>query len=415
MKSYSNELQIQINDVYACPGHCPGCSLSIVERKSSNSDMNITTLINAIEKIKDYVTNFNNLEKINITYGIADHFLMDEEYLETTFNLAADLIEFANLSNPHNGVFYSVSMIGKHEKIMEKVKFLHQLSLQRGVPVYFNAVLDPKNLYHKKISQAYIDNVRETNNLIGILDLSINLSNEAIEFLSPQELFKFASDNKFDKVNINWTPTSDNLDLSYIEHDKFTHWLIEFDKLIQTTEMEISYRPSMTKIINSIQCKSTQFTDNQDFQQTLDNFLKETMLKTFQIDEKGNLFSHFEGIGDVSHSPRLGFKPLGNVNASTSILDMIQSNIIQTKKVITKEFISEPCASCKHNIYCANTGFHVYNNVLRNAVKSNPTIKKLVSDNVEKYGCPHIAKTMFDYYENICLEEDKIKYPQEHF
>lgn len=409
IKSYSNELQIQINDVYSCPGHCPGCSLSTLERKSVSADMPITTLINAIEKIKAYVVQFNNLEKINITYGIADHFLMDNEYLESTFHLAADLIKHANLSNPHNGVFYSVSMIGKHDKIMEKVHFLHNLSKERDVPVYFNAVLDPKNLYHKTFSKTYSKNIIKTNELIGILDLSINLSDEAISFLSPQELFSFAMENKFDKVNINWTPTYDNLEFSYVEHDKFTNWLIDFDKLVSATDMEISYRPSMMKIINSIQCQNFGSGDNHDFQQTLDNFIKETMFKTFQIDEKGNLFCHFEGIGDVSHSPRLGFKPLGNVNSDTPIMDMINNNINKTKLVVTKEFVTEPCASCEYNIYCANTGFHIYNNILKNAVKTRPEFKKKIEENISQHQCPHIAKTMFKYYEDICVQIDKVK------
>ena len=405
IKAYSNELQIQINDVYSCPGHCPGCSLSTLERKSNNSDMQPITLVNAIEKLKSYVKNFDNLEKINITYGIADHFLMTNEYLENTFHLAADLIKDANLVDPHNGVFYSVSMIGKHEKIMDKVRFLHSLSKERNVPVYFVAVLDPKNLYHQTFSKTYSQNIIKTNELIGILDLSINLSEEAISFLSPQQLFEFSLKNNFDKVNINWTPTSDNLEFSYMDNEKLAQWLIDFDKLVATTDMEISYRPSMMKIINSIRCQS--FSLENDFQQTLNNYIQEIMYKTFQIDEHGNIFTHFEGIGDIAHSPRLGFKPLGNVNDNKSILNMITEHMNHTKKIITKEFVMEPCTSCDYNIYCSNTGFHIYNNILRNAVKTRPEFKVKVQSNIDKYGCPHIAKKMFSYYEKICESEDK--------
>lgn len=41
-----------------------------------------------------------------------------------------------------------------------------------------------------------------------------------------------------------------------MDNEKLAQWLIEFDKLVATTEMEISYRPSMMKIINSIRCQS---------------------------------------------------------------------------------------------------------------------------------------------------------------
>lgn len=39
MRSYSEEIQLEIDDVYGCPGHCPGCALSSLERKSFEPDM----------------------------------------------------------------------------------------------------------------------------------------------------------------------------------------------------------------------------------------------------------------------------------------------------------------------------------------------------------------------------------------
>ncbi len=44
MSIHNTEMQIQIDDVYACPGHCPGCALSSLERKGYEPDVSLDTL-----------------------------------------------------------------------------------------------------------------------------------------------------------------------------------------------------------------------------------------------------------------------------------------------------------------------------------------------------------------------------------
>lgn len=400
-RQYSNELQIEIDDVYACPGHCPGCVLSTVERRTYQPDMTNNTLVHAIEKLKNYIPKLTNLEKVNLTYGIADHFLMSNEYLAHTYDLGASLIESANLTDPHNGVFYTASMIGKHNLVMDKIKFMHNLSKERKVPFYIIAVLDPKNLYKKQFAEVYKQNIIKTNELIGRVDLAINLSEEAINLISPQELYEFASMNEFDEVTINWTPTFDNLPFVYMNQEKLSTWLIEFDKLIGKHEkLGTSYRPVIMRTINNLMCKTPQ--QQYSFQENLTYNLNELVYKSIQIDDKGNVFPKYEAIGDISHTPRLGFDALGNVNQNLEIFDMFDKNLNKTKKYITKQFINEPCSNCEFNLYCANSGFHIYNYVLDKASKSDINVALAVKNNIEKLGCPHIAKNMFKHYEPIC-------------
>lgn len=399
-RNYSNEIQIEIDDVYACPGHCPGCVLSSIERRTFNPDMSNDVLIRSIEKLKKFIPKLKNLEKVNLTYGIADHFLMEDSYLENTYYLGADLIESANLINPYNGIFYTTSMIGKHELIMKKVKFMHELSKKRKVPFYIIAVLDPKNLYKKQFADIYKKNIIKTNELIGRVDLSINLSEEAINFISPKELFDFASMNEFDEVTINWTPTFDNLPFVYMDQEKLSKWLIEFDKLISKDgKLGTSYRPVIMRTINNLMCKTPE--QQYSFQENLNYNLSELVFKSIQIDDKGNYFPKYEAIGDISHTPRLGFSPIGNVMDETDIFEMFEKNLNQTKKYITKQFINSPCNSCEYNLYCSNSGFHIYNYVLEKESKRNINVDLALKNNIKKLGCPHIAKTMFKYYESL--------------
>lgn len=405
IRPYSDEIQIEIDDVYACPGHCPGCVLSSIERKTFEPDMKEETLVNSINKLIEYVPTLNHLEKINLTYGIGDHFLMSDEYLAKIYNLGADLIERTNLKNQYNGVFLTASLIGKHDIIMEKVKNLHKESIKREVPVYVIAVLDPKHLYHKKFSEVYKKNIIEINKVLKKVDLSINLSEEAIDNISPEELYDFALINQFDEVTINWTPTNDNMSYVYFNQEKLANWLIRFDKLIAKEEkLSTSYRPVIKKTINNLMCKTFNEEKN-NLKDDIKMHLPEIIKKSIHIDEKGNVFPKYEAIGDISHTPRLGIKEWGNVNEKVSLNDIIERSMLNTEKFVLKQFTKEPCLSCEYNNFCANSGFHIYNYVLNNNLLFKPTVKK----NIEELKCYHTAKILFSHYYQELKSELKNK------
>ncbi len=405
MRSYSEEIQLEIDDVYGCPGHCPGCALSSLERKSFEPDMKFEIIEKSIEKLTDYIITLKNLKKLNLTYGIADHFLMSNEYLAKTYHLGADLIEKTGLKNEYNGVFFTASMIGKHDIIMDKIKALHAESLKRNVPVYVIAVLDPKQLLHKKFAEIYKKNIVEANKLLKKVDLSINLSEEAIDKISPKELYDFALMNNFDEVTINWTPTHDNMEFVYFDQRKLANWLIEFDNLISVDDkLATSYRPVMIKTINNLMCSSSDIYED-TLKETLGMQLKETLSKSLQIDDKGNLFPKYEAIGDIAHTPRLGIKPWGNVTEDKSINEMLETGLVQAEKFITKQFLSEPCMSCKYSKFCANSGFHIYNYV----IKGNKTLRDRVQENLLNNDCFHSGKILFKHYFDMLEKEDKLR------
>ena len=56
---YSNEIQIEIDDVYGCPGHCPGCALSSIERKGYEPDVSLDTLHLIYDKLNDLESHFD--------------------------------------------------------------------------------------------------------------------------------------------------------------------------------------------------------------------------------------------------------------------------------------------------------------------------------------------------------------------
>lgn len=395
---YSNEIQLEIDDVYACPGHCPGCVLSSLERKTREPDLKFEILQTAINKLIEYIPTLKNLEKINLTYGIGDHFLMDTDYLEKTYHLGADLIEKTNLKNQYNGVFYTASMIGKYENISPKINHLADISKKRGVPFYIIAVLDPKHLYNKNFADVYKKNIIYANEITGKVDLAINLSEEAINNISPQELYDFSKMNNFDEVTINWTPTDDNLQYVYFNQKKLVNWLIEFDNIISNkNDLDTSYRPVILKTLSNIMCGADDWGDNLyiDFFSSIKNNLDELVQKSLQIDHQGNIFPKYEAIGDIAHSPRISISEWGNVMSENTIREIVDKSKNQTIRFIQKQFLKQPCSQCEFKSLCANSGFHIYNHILDKAPNN---IKGIVQQNIKENQCPHGAKDLFKHY-----------------
>ena len=116
----------------------------------------------------------------------------------------------------------------------------------------------------------------------------------------------------------------DNLSFSYQNQKEMSIWLIEFDELLlKDNRIGTSYRPTIIK--NMLRLQSQQ---NDSLLEVIQNNLKETILKTIQIDHLGNIYPRFEAIGDIGQTQRFNFEPLGNIKDDSIF------NIIKLKKTI---------------------------------------------------------------------------------
>ena len=91
------ELQVQIDDVMACPGRCPGCALSASERRSATPDMGVDVLARVAKSVAQYARVLGP-KSVNVTFGIADHFLIGEEYVHDIYRSMAGELSRAGLS-----------------------------------------------------------------------------------------------------------------------------------------------------------------------------------------------------------------------------------------------------------------------------------------------------------------------------
>lgn len=397
---FAKEIQIEIDDVYACPGRCPGCVLSTIEKKASAPDMLTSTRKNIYTFLSYYIENFKEVEKINLTYGIADHFLMDLNYLKEIYIEGAHFLDKHNPLN-ENTLFLTLSLIGKEAHIFEKLDMLASMQKEYKVKMLPIIVLDPAKLYHDKFGLTYQKSIAYAKSLFKEVDLAINLSIESVKKMSANDLFHFAKTHHFSEVTINWVPTVDNLEYTFNSEFKteLSQWLIEFAKLIENDQhLSCSYVPVIKRALDAAYCAADAKNLNQaNLTTSLDSLISETVLKSIQFDHLGNVFPKLEAIGDIAHNERFGFKHWGNINNfllkenfkinKDKALDFLSAKLNQTKKQIYKQFIQSSCVNCQYNTVCATSGFHVYNNIIKNDISHNNE-------------CPHIAYSLLNYFDN---------------
>lgn len=387
MRLLSNEIQIELDDVYACPGACPGCVLTKSERKVAAPDMSDDVRLKILGLLPDYIKSLSGLDTVNITYGIADHLLMPVEYLLRIYEDAVNVFEEVGL----NGcVFMTTSVIGKTEIVYKKIDALAAATEKKSVRLFPIVVLDPAKLEHHKFGTIYADHIAYAKKRFGVVDLAINLSTQAIQEITPKELVDFAVLHGFREVTVNWVPTVDNVLATYspMEIDRLEEWLIDFAVRSEAASLESSYVPVIRRAYDAWRCVSDSEIEENGVGvlSVVEKIIPETLAKSIQFDHLGNVFPKWEAVGDVPHNARVLMKVWGNVKEVTSLKDLISSKMNTSILQAVKSVSIGGCVNCVYAPVCASTGFHIYTHVLSEAN---------FLGKVEERGCPHIAKFLW--------------------
>jgi hypothetical protein len=383
----ATEIQIELDDVYACPGKCPGCVLTAEERKSPVPDMSKETRQTILSALADYIPTLQGLTSMNLTYGIADHLLMPTDYLVSIYKDAAELFDRVGLAGS-GSIFMSTSVIGKTDMVKKKLTALAEAAKPYKTKLLPIVVLDPAKLMHASFGKTYAHHIAFAKELFGTVDLAINLSDKAIAQMSPRELVDFASTHGFREVTINWVPTSDNLKATYSKAVvvSLRDWLLAFAKEAEQVHVECSYVPVVKRAYEAWRCAlDGEEGDGQGVMALAEQLLPETLSKSLQFDHAGNVFPKWEAVGDVPHNDRVGIPVWGNIHATPDLRRLIQAKMPKTIGVVLKAVAQSPCESCPYVGFCATTGFHAYTHVLKKANASG-----WLED------CPHVAKSLVE-------------------
>lgn len=388
----ATEIQIELDDVYACPGKCPGCVLTSEERKSPVPDMSDATRRKILSSLEGYIPTLSGLKSMNLTYGIADHLLMPTDYLVQIYKDAVNLFEKVGMAGS-GAIFMSTSVIGKTTLVKKKLTALAEASKNNSTKLYPIVVLDPAKLIHVSFGKTYAHHIAFTKELFGVVDLAINLSDRAIADMSAQKLVNFAKEHGFREVTVNWVPTPDNLKATYSPEMvlKLRAWLLEFAVEAKKEHVECSYVPVIQKAYAAWRCVlDGEEGDGQGVISLAENLLPETLEKSLQFDHAGNVFPKCEAVGDVPHNDRVGLKVWGNVHAEPNLRVLVRKGMPRTIRTVIKAVSGTPCNTCDFAGFCATTGFHAYTHVLKEG-NADGWLKD----------CPHVAKTLIQELKDV--------------
>ena len=378
------ELQVQIDDVYACPGNCGGCVLAAEERRATTPDMAPEILDLCFARLADYIPTLDGLRYVNITFGIADHLRMPDDYLHRLYHQSADLFEKTGFTGPENSIFFTTSLIGKTDQILPRLeKLLHH---RRVIPIYPIAVLDPAKLYNKNFGAVYEGNILRTKELFGKVDLAINLSDDAIRNITPRDLHDFAADHGFGEVTLNWTPNKGNLARTFGDLPALVQWLFDFDHCVETAgRIASSLAPILRRSVEMVYCSARNPDQLPSMVDVLREILPNTVRRSLEIDHEGFILPKLEAVGDITHGSRFDLPPLGHL-ADGAIADIINKALPGlTTRIARLHGQHKACMQCPHLAICAMTGFHVYNHVIRDQMPDGTA-------------CPHIGAALINHY-----------------
>ncbi|WP_327210721.1 hypothetical protein [Rhizobium leguminosarum] len=380
----AGELQIQIDDVYACLGQCAGCVLAPEERKAQSADMTEETLALAVGKLREHAAAVGPLNRINVTFGIADHLLIGVDYLEKLHALGSSIVEAGRPADrAHSAVFFTTSLVGKPASVIAMLREV-RARMRGSVPLIPLVVLDGRLIKSMKFGPMWREMVLVAKELFGKVDLSTNLSGDAVSCMSPQELASFATRNGFDEVTVNWAPTIRNAASTLDDVAAVTTWLLEFDRLAERKHaITTSFRPVIARTIDAIMCRDG---SAPSLIGAVEGIVPETIRKSIEIDHLGFVLPKLEAIGDITHADRHGLKALGHLSDGT-VEEIIERAMPRVLSKIIGIHAQGACSTCRHTAVCAGTGFHVATHVARKTGRSQA---------FDEEACPHVAYALID-------------------
>jgi hypothetical protein len=227
MKTYqADELQAQIDDVYACPGSCPGCILAVNERRATDPDMSEQVMTAAIDALRKHVIRMPDVKKFNLTFGIADHGRMSTKYIVDTYLRGRQLLEETGFNDGKSAIFMTFSLVGKNKKVLDTMAKLRE-AVKDDIPLIPIAVFDPIQYLRENYGAIYEKNIVAIKDMFGVVDLSINLSVPAVRIMSAKATYEMVRSHGFGEMTINWVPTADNLMDTCEDLQEILDWIIE--------------------------------------------------------------------------------------------------------------------------------------------------------------------------------------------
>jgi hypothetical protein len=386
-KHHEARLLLTIEDVMSCPGQCPGCLTSLQDRRTREPSMKphiMNTLIDRIDAYLDVETGFRSLETI---FVIGDHLYLPEEYMQGVYQKFIDRF-IDRLPHDDSRFIFSAALYQHYDQVMPILE-RHMAKSNERFPMQMNCVLDPLNIKARpKLWEEQLKIIRAAKSELGMpVDVSMNLSVQATQSISPKEYRDLVKELGLQEVILNWTPSVNNS--VYTNYDLVTieSWIREFTGLLEKDRsITADYIEALRGKAEAIQGLSL----NEALEYTIRPLLKHYLY----IDYEGNILPRLDGVGDIAHHKAFGYKPTYNV-LSHSLKEAAGNLYREVSRQMIKSTTQPACMGCQHKDLCTVSGYHVYTDFLRHTKKMDI----LKNSPLHQNRCPHVGKAVFDALE----------------
>ena len=186
------------------------------------------------------------------------------------------------------------------------------------------------------------------------------LINDAIvSSYSPKELYENINKYNIDELTLNWRPTKNNINHLFNDPEKLTKWLVEF---VNIHEKNSKFSLTFVNVIEGMKKKAEkEIKAANTYQESIYNYYMRHAFPSLQITPKGEVFSVQEAFGDLALNNTIDYQPLFN------IYETWDNNLAikRLNKTFYKQVNQKECLQCKYKDICINTGFPVYNQIIK--------------------------------------------------
>lgn len=325
-------LQILLETMTRCGGNCSGCALSSLERMVSTFDLdNFILKTNEVNKIL-LNEKYKEIESITVFLGQGDHFLVDEKIIDQFMFYAAKMIP--EELKKKTVVFITASAIGKHEQIVKKMDLFYENSLKYNLPFFVQVVFDPKKMkITEKFQDIYIKNILYFKQKCGMTEVTVNIGEDILNHLTPQEFHDFIIKYQFKHIEMNWVINQFTYGMWKNIYSEMMNWLLEWlDIYLDDARYEINFIPFVGR--NLLKKDKNLLGSLSDIEQSLN--------ENIYIDSNGTTFRGQMGLISnlTPFSERLGEN----------------NKPITANQIISKLLKRESCSDCEFITTCAMSG-----------------------------------------------------------
>lgn len=365
-------IQILLETMTRCGGNCSGCALSSVERMDTRFDfdnfLHKTQLVYQ-ELLK---VNVEEVESITLFLGQGDHFLMSDKEIPAFMEACSKMIPVHLKSKTL--LFITASAIGKSEQIKYKMDLFYNKSLEYEMPFFIQVVFDPKKInINPKFKEIYINNILYFKEKCGMTEVTVNLGEDLLNYISPLEFHQWIKEYKFKHIEMNWVTNQFTYPMwKSIYNDMFS-WLKQWLLIYKEDPIyEINFIPFLTRYFKKKELSPISI--HKDITQTFEDNL--------YIDYQGQFFP--SQMGMISNLTPFGQR----------IVEYHSKTPEQMSQQVIGSFLKKNnCMDCEFQSVCALSG--------------NTSLFNYKENNHETNECPWNIKDFLLFFEKEIVNDER--------